>query len=315
MRYRKLGNSNLNVSVIGQGTWAMGGDFFGNIDKVKCINAIHASLDCGVNLIDTAPAYGNDCDAEKIVGEAIKDRRDKVVLATKCGVLRKYGEYIKCLSPVTIKAEIAESLKRLQTEYIDIYLVHWPDYNFGIEGALNTLLDLKKQGLIREIGVSNFSVAEMQVAIKQAGITCIQPPFSMLNRISIENGIIPFAQEQNLGVLSYGSLGGGILSGKIKERPFASGAELRNGFYPYYEEPIWSKCQALIYELEQLAEKKSVSVAEITIAWTIAQTGITLALLGSTNKEQAMQNALAGDLELSADELKHINDVYKKIMG
>jgi len=313
MKYRKLGNSGLEVSVIGQGTWAMGDDFFGEVDAKECVKAIHASLDAGVNFVDTAAAYGLDGASEKVVGEAIKDRRDKVVLSTKCGVLRQYGEYIKCLSPNTIKCEIDVSLKNLMTDYIDVYFIHWPDYNFGIEGALDTLAGLKKEGKIRAIGVSNFNVAELKVGIERAGIACVQPPFSMLNRDSVENGIIPFAIENDLGVTSYGSLGGGILTG-VMEKPEIGGKELRGAFYPFYDEPLWSKCQELLAVLRGIADGKGISVAEVSVAWAIAQPGITVALMGGVKPEESAQNAKAADVELTDEELKVIDEAYDRIM-
>jgi len=313
MKYRKLGNSDLEVSVIGQGTWAMGDDFFGEVDAGECIKAIHASLDAGVNFVDTAAAYGADGASEKVVGEALKGRRDKVVLATKCGILRMYGEYIKCLSPTTIKQEIEISLKNLGTDYIDVYFIHWPDYNFGIEGALDTLVELKKEGKIRAIGVSNFNVEELQVGIDRAGIACVQPPFSMLNRASVENGIIPFAIEKNLGVTSYGSLGGGILTGTMA-KPEIGGKELRGAFYPFYEEPLWSKCQELLAVLRGIADGKGISVAELSVAWAIAQPGITVSLMGGVKPEESAQNAKAADVDLTEDDLKTIDDAYERIM-
>ena len=313
MKYRKLGNSDLNVSVIGQGTWAMGDDFFGEIDAKECVKAIHASIDAGVNFIDTAAAYGMDGASEKIVAEAIHDRRDKVILSTKCGVLRMMGEYIRCLSPTTIKCEIELSLQRLRTDYIDLYHLHWPDNNFGIEAALDLMVEFKKEGKIREIAVSNFSVEEMKTAVEKAGIASIQPPFSMLNRASIENGIIPFAIENNLGVTSYGSLGGGILTGTM-EKPEIGGKELRGAFYPFYTEPLWSKCQELLEVLRGVAENKGVSVAEISIAWAIAQPGITTALMGGVRPEESYQNAKAADVDLTDEDLKTIDDAYERIM-
>jgi aryl-alcohol dehydrogenase-like predicted oxidoreductase len=266
-----------------------------------------------VNFVDTAAAYGMDGYSEKIVGEAIHDRRDKVILSTKCGVLRMHGEYIKCLSPTTIRCEIEGSLKRLRTDYIDLYHVHWPDYNFGIEGALDLLVEFKKEGKIREIAVSNFSVDELKIAVERADIASMQPPFSMLNRASVENGIIPFAIEHNIGVTSYGSLGGGILTGTM-EKPEIGGKELRGAFYPFYEEPLWSKCQELLAVLRGIADGKAVSVAELSIAWAIAQPGITVALMGGVKPEESYQNAKAADVELTDEDMKTIDDAYERIM-
>jgi len=291
----------------------MGDDFFGEVDANECIKAIHASIDAGVNFVDTAAAYGPDGDSEKVVGDAIYDRRDKVILATKCGILRMHGEYIKCLSPIIIRQGLEDSLKRLRTDYIDLYQIHWPDYNFGIEGALDLLVDLKKEGKIREIGVSNFSVEELQVGIDRAGIVSVQPPFSMLNRTSVENGIIPFALKHNIGVITYGTLGGGILTG-VMEKPEIGGKEQRGAFYPFYEEPLWSKCQQLLGALRRIADGKGVSVAEISIAWAIAQPGITTALMGGIKPEESCQNAKGADVDLTEEEMKLINSAYEEAM-
>ena len=314
MKYRKLGNSELNVSVIGQGSWAMGDDFFGNVDERESIRAIHASIDAGVNFVDTAAAYGADGASEKVVGKAICDRRDKVILATKCGVIRCWEEYVRCLSPVTIKHEIEDSLRRLKTDYIDLYQIHWPDNNFGIEDALDLLVQLKKEGKIREIGVSNFSVDLIKIAIDRANIVSVQPPFNLLNRESVQNGIIPFALKNNLGVITYGTLGGGILTGTM-EKPVPSGKEQRSGFYPFFKEPLWSKCQELLVELGKIATQKGIATSEVSIAWAIAQPGVTVSLMGGVTPEQSIENAKAADVELTKEEMDTINSAYSRIMG
>ena len=314
MKYRYLGKSDLKVSVIGQGTWAMGDDFFGEVDEGDAIKAIHASIDAGVNLVDTAAAYGLDGASEKVVGKAIHDRRDKVILATKCGTLRVFGEYVNCLSPAVVRHELEDSLRRLQTDYIDLYQIHWPDYNYGIEGALDTLVEMKKEGKIREIGVSNFSTAQLQVAVDRAHIVSVQPPFNYLNRASVENGIIPFAIKNNLGVISYGTLGGGILTGTM-EKPVTGGKELRSAFYPFFKEPLWSKCQEILAELRKIAEAKGVAVAQVSIAWALAQPGITCSLMGGITPAQSVENAKAADVELTDAEMAVINQTYTRIMG
>lgn len=314
MKYRKLGNSDLNVSVIGQGTWAMGDDFFGDVDEKDCIRAIHASIDAGVNFVDTAAAYGADGASEKVVGKAISDRRDKVILATKCGVIRCWEEYVRCLSPVTIRHEIEDSLLRLKTDYIDLYQIHWPDCNFGIEGALDLLVQLKKEGKIREIGVSNFSVEQIHTAADRAQIVSVQPPFNLLNRESVNNGIIPFAHRNNIGIITYGTLGGGILTGTM-EKPVTGGKELRSAFYPFFNEPLWSKCQELLSVLKKIANQKGVATAEVSIAWALAQPGVTVSLMGGITAEQSIENAKAADVELTSDEMDLINASYARIMG
>ena len=314
MKYRKLGNSGINVSVIGHGTWQLGNDMFGEVDEAQAIKAIHASLDNGVNLIDTAPAYGANAESEIIVGRAAEGRRDKVILATKVGLMRVYGEYVRCLSPGMMRIQLEHSLKRLKTDYIDLYQIHWPDYNSSLESALQTLLDMKKEGKIRAIGVSNFSIDQMKQGMDTAGMSSVQPPLNMLDRGSIEKGIIPFCAENNIGVLTYGSLGGGILAGKA-EALKTDGKEQRAGFYPFYSEPMLSKCRELLKYLGGIADGRGVSVAEVSINWVLAQNGVTSALIGSVSPAKSVQNTKAADWELSEGELAGIEREYRRIMG
>ena len=313
MRYRRLGNSGIDVSVIGHGTWQMGGDMFGAIDETQAIKAIHASLDSGVNLIDTAAAYGHDGESETIVGRAVEGRRDKVIIATKVGVLRIHGQYIRCLNPAIMRIELENSLKRLKTDYIDLYQIHWPDKNSSTEDALKIMLEMKKEGKIRAIGVSNFSVEEIKTGVEIADIASVQPPLNMLNRVSIGNGIVPYCARNNIGVLSYGSLGGGILAGKADVLP-ADGKEQRAGFYPYYKEPMLSKCRKLLEFLGKIADGRGVSVAEVSINWVLAQPGVTTSLIGGGSPEKAARNAKAADWELTEDEIMSIESEYKRIM-
>lgn len=315
MRYRKMGNSDIEVSVIGQGTWAFGGDFFGDVDAELGIKAIHRSLDLGVNLVDTAPAYGPNCDAEKLVGKALKGRRDKVVLTTKFGTFRYGPAYVNSLDPDVIRQQLEASLKNLDTDYIDIYMIHWPDYNKGIEPGLEMLAELKKQGKIRLAAVSNFNVEQIKVAQQIADIQCVQPPCNLFNRSSFENGIIPYCAEQNIGIMTYGSLGGGILTGTMKKPIVNGGSEQRNGFYDFFNEPMWTNCNKVIDVLRGIAEKRGVSVAEVSINWVLAQPGVTAALMGTTTPEIAEQNAAAADWELTKEELDLINAKYAEYMA
>lgn len=315
MKYRKMGKSQIELSVIGQGTWALGNDFFGDVDVDLGIKAIHQSMDLGVNLIDTAPGYGLNYESELIVGRALKGRRDKAVISTKFGILRVFGEYVKCLSPTVVRKELENSLKRLETDYIDIYMVHWPDANFGIEAALDLLAEFKKEGKIREAAVSNFSVDQIKLAVQKAGISCVQPPCNLFNRSSFDNGVIPYCAENNIGVMTYGSLGGGMLTGTITKPIVNSGKEQRNGFYDFFNEPTWTKCNNVLDVLREVATARGVSVAEVSINWVLAQPGVTSALMGSTTPEMAVENAKAAEWELTAEELNTINTAYAKNFG
>ncbi len=314
MKYRKMGNSGIDISVIGQGTWEMGNDFFGEVDEKIAIDAIRASVDAGVNMVDTAAAYGMDGASERVVAKAIKGLRDKVVLATKLGVLRIDGEYVRCLNTNIMRRELEDSLRRLETDYIDLFFIHWPDFNNSIDDALELMVKFKEEGKIRAIGVSNFDAALVQKAIDIADISVVQPPMSMLNRVSVENGIIPVCKENGVGVITYGSLGGGILTGKM-QKPVTGGKELRSGFYSFYEEPMWSKCQKLLDVLRGIAGDKGTTVAQVSINWVLSQPGVTCSLMGATTPEMAYENASAADWELTADELAYIDKKYKEIIG
>ncbi len=314
MKYRKLGNSNIDVSVIGQGTWEMGNDFFGEVDEKLAIDAIRASIDAGVNMVDTAAAYGSEGASEKVVAKAIKGLREKVVLATKLGTLRIYGEYVNCLNLNIMRRELENSLRRLETDYIDVYYIHWPDNNSSIEAALELMVKFKEEGKIRAIGVSNFNTTLIQKAIDIADISVVQPPMNMLNRSSIENGIVPLCSKNGVGVITYGSLGGGILTGKM-EKPVTGGKELRSVFYSFYEEPMWSKCQKLLEVLRGIAGDKGTTVAQVSINWVLSQPGVTGSLMGATTPEMAYENASAADWELTAEEVAYIEKKYKEIIG
>ena len=296
MRMNKLGNSDLIVSTVGAGTWAMGGDFFGAIEDQKCIDSLCASLDHGVNLIDTAPIYGRG-HSEELVGKAIKGKdRSKIVLCTKVGLPfgdHPYAGTGRCLKKEGIMFEIDQSLRRLGTDYIDLYQIHWPDKNTEIEESMEALLKLQEMGKIRYIGVSNFDVP-------------------LLER-DIEADVLPYCCEKNLGVLSYGSLAAGVLTGKFKEVPQAEKGDNRANFYPFFKEPMWSQTQELLKVLKAIADEHEKPITHVAINWVAQQKGMTCALTGSKNAEQAIMNAAAGDWDLSAAELKKIDDAYDSI--
>lgn len=313
MRFTEIGKSGIKVSVVALGTWAMGGDFWGAIDDQLCIDALHAGLDHGINLIDTAPVYGRGY-SETLVGKAIFDRRDKVVLATKCGldiVTEKGGRNAK---REALFAEVEASLKRLQTDYIDLYQVHWPDQNTPIEETMQALLDLKQQGKIRAIGVSNFDVDQMKQCMAVGQLDCLQPPYSLLDR-DIEKEIMPFCVENNIGMLSYGSLGAGMLTGKFTEPPKVEGGDKRANFYPYFKEPLFSKGLELVEVLKTIAADNGKPTSHVAINWVAQQKGMSSALVGCKNPKQAIENAAAGDWSLSDGEMATINNALKTIYG
>ncbi len=324
MLYRQLGSSGINVSAVGLGTWAIGGWMWGGADDEKAVAAIQAALDHGINLIDTAPIYGFGR-SEEIVGRAIRDRRDKVVLATKCGMIwdREEGEFYfhtneegvtfrpsekkvyKCLRPESIRNEVEQSLKRLQTTYIDLYQTHWQESTTPIADTMATLVKLKEEGKIRAIGVSNASLEQMKA---YGAIDSDQEKYSMMDRGMEQDGRLDFCRRQNIGVLAYSPLANGLLTGRIQpDRQFGSG-DLRKGnrrFSPVNIERV----NGLLEQLRPMAERHGASIAQLVIAWTYAQPGLTCVLCGARDPRQAVENAEAGRIELSADEAAEMSRI------
>lgn len=313
MKYRYLNKTNLKVSSVGLGTWAYGNDTFGQVDDQQSIRAVKAAVDSGINLIDTAPAYG-DGHAEKVVGKAIAGIRDQVIIATKCGTHREGKKYIRDLSPQRIREEIENSLRRLNIEQIDLYQIHWPDPDTPLAASVEELLKLKKEGKFRYLGVCNFDQELMEKISQMTDIISLQPQYSLLKR-DIEKNIIEYLINNNLGSLSYGTLGGGILSGKYKTRPqFDDEKDNRAGFYPFFREENWPQTQSLIKLLEDIAEKYQKSPAQIAINWAINRPGITTALVGAKNEKQARENALAADFELSEAEMVALTEESDQVI-
>lgn len=309
MRFGTLGKSGIKVSAIGTGTWAMGGDFFGAIDEKQCIEAIAASLDAGVNLVDTAPVYGHG-HSEELVGKALKGRRQQVVLCTKCGLTAPGRN----LTRKAIRMEVDQSLARLQTDYIDLYQMHWPDPNTPVEESMQAMLDLKKEGKIRAIGVSNFDEELMRRCMAVGQLDTLQPQYSLLDR-QVEKSILPFCRQNGIGILSYGSLGAGMLTGKFKTPPQVEGSDKRAGFYPFFKEPLFSQALRLVSVLQEIAQEHDKPVAHVAINWVSQQEGMSTALVGCKNPAQAVQNAQAGDWDLSAQELERIDQALREIYG
>lgn len=309
MEYVKFGKSDLNVSKIALGTWAIGGSNWDNYNQPNALKAIESAVDIGINLIDTAPAYGGG-HAEELIGKAIHGKRDKVILATKCGLDIK-NRYKKDLSPEFIERDLTDSLKRLQTDYIDLYQIHWPVKNTPLEVTMTALNKFKEQGKIRYIGVSNFSNEEILEAVK-FGIISIQPQYSLLER-SIEKEIQDTCVKNDIVILPYGSLGAGILSGKYKEVPIFSKLDARSFFYEFFKPDIWPNIQKLVEAMREMAAKKNVKIAHIAIAWLLSRKGVVSTLVGARNSEQVEDNVKALDCRLTEEESEILNILSKNI--
>jgi len=314
MEHRRLGKSELNVSVIGLGTVPLGAT-----SQADAIAIVHKAIDNGINLIDTAAIYGEG-HSEEMVGEAVNGRRHQVIIATKCGVKlaglgssQKPKPLIHDLTPKSIRQELESSLKRIDTDVIDLYQCHWPDPSTPIEETIGEMARMKAEGKIRAIGVSNFDTALLKKAQKVAQIASNQVPYSLLNR-DIENELIPFCLEQKIGILVYGPIGGGILTGKFKQKPEFDKSDTRNIIYPYYAEPQWSQVQALLKEVEPIAARHDKPVSHVAINWVRQQSGITSVLVGARSPQQAEANTAATSWQLSAEELASINKISSQTL-
>lgn len=318
MRYKKFGKSDMNVSVIGLGTWAMGGavqgsNSWGALNDSEAISAIRKAVDCGVNLIDTAPVYGIG-HAEELVGKAIKGIREKVILVTKCGPVKKDGKIYRDLRPEAIRNQLEASLSRLGVDALDIFLIHWPDPNTPLEDSLGELVRLKQEGKFRYLGVSNFDRELLKKAVSIADISWDQPEYSILARQNEE--IISFCKDKGIGVMTYGSLGAGILSGKYSKLPDFAANDVRETFYhKFFSEPAFGKTMELVDVLRSIADGHGKPVSHVAINWVTQQEGVSTALVGAKTVMQAEENALAGSWELSEEELAEINRAYGRIFA
>ncbi len=327
MEYRTLGESDLRVSAITFGAWAAGGWMWGGTERQDAVDAIRASYEQGVTSIDTAPIYGQGT-SEEIVGEAIRDLpRDKVQILTKYGMRwdATQGEFgfkskdnagdaidvYKYGGRESIIKECEDSLRRLGTDYIDLYQMHWPDKTTPIAETMEAVLRLIEQGKVRQAGVSNYSVAQMQEAERVLKLASNQVPFSMLNR-DIEAELVPYCIENKKAILAYSPLERGLLTGKIKPgHQFAEGDHRAE--YKFFKPESVEQTDAFLQKIKPLADDKGCSLSQLVIRWTIERPGITVALVGARNAEQAVQNARAIDVQLSADEITFINEQLEEL--
>ena len=312
---REIGRSGVKASAVGLGTWAIGGWMWGGTDERESIAAIQASLDAGVTLIDTAPAYGLGR-SEEIVGKALAGRRDKAIIATKCGLVwhTDKGRHFfdqdgkpvhRYLGRDAIHHEVEQSLKRLGTDYIDLYITHWQDPTTPIEETMAALEELRQAGKIRAIGASNVGRGELEQYIAIGGLDAIQERFSMIDR-EIEADLLPLTRRNGVATLSYSSLALGLLSGGIgPERVFSGDDQRRDN--PRFSVGNREKVAAFAKSIRSIAEKHGATIAQIVIAWTLAQEGVTFALCGARNPGQALDNARAGTIRLDEEDLKGID--------
>lgn len=309
MEYTQIGDLS-NVSRVGLGTWAIGGWMWGGTEEQKSIDTIHAALDRGINLIDTAPVYGFGR-SEEIVGKALAqgDYRERAVLATKVGLNWNDGKVFRDSRPERIEQEVEDSLRRLQTDVIDLYQVHWPDPLVPIEDTANTLLKLKQSGKIRAIGVSNYSPDELKEFVGVTPLDSNQPPYNLFER-GIEADVLPTCKEHGVALLTYGALCRGLLSGKMSaEREFV-GDDLRQ-YDPKFKQPRFGDYLRAVERLGQIAQRFDRSVLHLAVRWVLDM-GANVALWGARNPAQLDPVAQIDGWSLDSATLKEIDSILEQ---
>jgi aryl-alcohol dehydrogenase-like predicted oxidoreductase len=326
MEYKKLAKTEIQVSEITFGAWVTGGLFWGGADKKDSVQAIHKAIDCGITSIDTAPVYGFG-ESERVVGEAIKGKRDKVQIFTKYGLrwdLNKGSYYFDIIDhkgkstsiyryagKESIIYECEQSLKRLGTDYIDLYQIHWPDITTPIEESMEVVSKLISEGKVRAAGVSNFSAGLLKNALLAAEICSDQVHYSMMTR-DIEKELVPYCIENNISILAYSPLERGILTGKITPGyKFMPGDNRSES--PYFRRKNLEKINAFLDSIRPLARERNITLPQLIINWTIQRPGITTVLVGSRNTVQAEENVKAAGFKLSGEEIDIINGKLDKI--
>lgn len=318
MQNRILGNSDLSFSVIGLGTWAMGGGDWafgwGDQDETDAIAAIKRSVDLGVNWIDTAAVYGFGA-SESLVGKALQQipSANRPLVATKCGrVDQGDGTIGKSLRRDSVIAECEASLKRLSVESIDLYQMHWPEPDEQIEEGWQTLVDLKKQGKVRHIGVSNHSVDQMKRLQAIHPIASLQPPYSMIAR-DVESQLLPFCNEHKIGVICYSPMGKGLLTGAFTaERAEQLSEKDHRSRDPRFQPPQLEVNLALVSGFEKIADGLGWTVPELAIAWVLRRPEVTSAIVGSRSAKQIEQTAVAGTRTLDEASIQAVEDLLSK---
>ncbi len=326
MEYRQLGESDVKVSAVTLGTWAIGGWMWGGTDDDVAVAAIRKAIDCGVTSIDTAAIYGMG-HSERVVGRAIAGRRDQVQLLTKYGLRWEEAEgekffdtvdnegaartVYKNARPESVLRECEASLKRLGTDVIDLYQCHWRDHTTEVEVTMEAMDKLLEAGKIRAAGVSNFTVEEIEAARNVVPIASDQPPYSMLRR-DIEADVLGYCRTHNVGVIVYSPLQLGILTGKVTMDRQFTGDDLRRRS-PYYAPANRRRVLDFLEAIRPIAEAHGATLAQLAINWTIHRPGITAALVGARNPAHAAENAAAADFKLTDDQTKRIDDLLDEL--
>ena len=315
MIYNQLGNTGIRLSAIGFGAWAIGGGDYkygwGTQDDKDSIATINRALELGVNWIDTAPVYG-DGHSEKIIGQAIKGKRDSVFISTKCGVsmAENKKDLAFNLKKQSIGKEIEASLKRLQVDVIDLYQIHIPQPEEDLQEAWATLAELEKEGKIRCAGVSNFSLEQLELIQSIHPVSFIQPEYSMLES-SIEKGMLEYCSKNKIGIISYSPMASGLLTGKFTREKFKNlpGDDWRRTTAPLFQEPYFYAHLELVEKLRPIAASNNKPLAQLAIAWVLRRPEVTSAIVGARKAYQIEETIPAGDWILSQEDKADIDGI------
>ncbi|MBV9441257.1 MAG: aldo/keto reductase [Acidobacteriaceae bacterium] len=313
---RKLGNSDLSITPLGVGAWAMGGSgwqfSWGDQDDAESAAAIRAAIDAGINWIDTAAVYGLG-HSEEVVGEAVKGLSKKPFIFTKCE--RRWSEDRKIfpsLKADSIRKECEDSLRRLKVEQIDLYQIHWPEPEADIEEGWTAMAKLKEEGKVRWIGVSNFNVQQLERAMKIASVTSLQPPYSLLVR-KVELEILPFCREHGIGTIVYSPMRAGLLAGKMtKERAQSLPPDDWRSRDKDFQEPLLSRNLQLVEILRAIGNRHGRSPGEVALAWTLHNPAVTAAIVGLRRPDQLKGTIGALEFRLADEEVAEIESFFKR---
>ena len=323
--HRRLGRSDIEIHPVVLGTFALGGWWWGPQDEQDAKEAIQASIDSGACAIDTAPVYGFG-HAETLIGETLQGQRSRVQICTKLGLrwdgegrfffpAKHQGNSLKVchdLRPETVRTECEASLQRLQTDYIDLYQVHWPDPETPIADTMGALLRLKEEGKIRAIGVSNYTVDQMteaQAALGDVPLASTQPRYSLLHR-KTERSLLPFCRAKSVGMIGYRPLEQGLLTGKVgPDSSFTAGDERATQSIFSVDNRI--AIQAALESLSELAADKGASLSQLSVAWVLHQPGVTGAICGARNPDQARVNAASAEIALRPEDCERIAAAFE----
>lgn len=320
MKTRQLGKNGPEITEIGLGAWAIGGSWhygWGEQDDQASIDTIRQSLDDGVNWVDTAAVYGLG-HGEEVVGRALQDRRQEVFLATKCGLRwDDRGRVVNNLHPASIRRECEDSLRRLGTDFIDLYQIHWPHKAMPVDESWGQMVRLIEEGKVRYIGVSNFDVELLEACHKIHPVTSLQPPYSMVKR-DIEAEILPWCLQHGVGVIHYSPMQSGLLTGKFSTDFLNTLAEddwRRKQNNPYFSDPLFSAIIEFVAQLKPLADFYQKSLAQLAVAWTLMHPATSAAIVGARTREQARQNIGGSGWEISAEDMATIEMVYQELVA